>query len=199
MPDFEQTLRRDLSTAIAQQVDKLILNGNGTAPNPAGFLNAASGLTQPTSFPNQADGAAYFAVAITNLAAEIDGLYSHGLGDLHLLTGHETMTFLVHSFRSAETDVSILDYLQTRLGSLTASDQVPAPATNNQKAVVWKSGSGMRTAVAPIWQASNLIVDPYSKSSSGQVSLTMHTFFNFAVLRPDAYKIAGFRTKFGSN
>lgn len=199
MPDFEQTLRRDLSTALAQKMDTIILSGSGTAPEPAGFFTAAAGLPQPGTTPVRADGAAYFAGVVGDIAAQLDGLYAHGLNDINLLIGHETQSFMVQSFRSAETDVSVVDYLNTRIGSLFSSDQVAAPAANNQKALIYKSGAGVRAAVAPIWQASQLTVDPYSKSSSGQIALTLHAFFNFAILRGDAYKVLSFRTKYGVN
>lgn len=199
MPDFEQTLRNDLSTALAIQIDALNLTGDGSAPNPAGFFTASSGLVQPSSTPVQADGKAYFTSTLASLAGEIDGLYAHGLGDLNLLVGHETASFLVQSFRTDENDQSIYDYLMSRLGSQFSSDQVPAPATNNQRALIYKSGAMVRSAVCPIWQASTLIVDPYSKSASGQTSLTLHSFFNFAVLRPQAYKVLSFRVKYGAN
>ena len=50
-------------------------------------------------------------------------------------------------------------------------------------------------AVAPVWESAQLIRDPYSDSDTGEVRLTLHYLWNFALPRPASFA----RIKFVSN
>ena len=43
-------------------------------------------------------------------------------------------------------------------------------------------------AVAAVWDAGQLITDPYSNSKTGEVELTLNYLWNFKVIRTDSFK-----------
>ena len=130
---------------------------------------------------------------LAGAASGVDGKYAGNLQGVRLLAGVTTWT-LAASLSSGSGDISIADYLSARSGGLRVSANMPAPKAGNkvQPALLFKTGGG-GSAVAPTWGL-NLTRDPYSDAKSGEVSITAHMLWNFALLRAAAYKRLAFKT-----
>ena len=186
---MEAALRDDLSGAIAQEMDKEILAGDGTDQHLSGFFDTSSGpLTAPSNPSAEAGRSDYIAA----VADSVDGRYALENSDVKLLIGPATNAHMSSKFGGTHSDVTAAEHVKRISGGCRVSAHVPAVASKIQLALACRK---MGSAVAPIWQAPRLIRDPYSDASKGIVGLTLHVLFSFAVPRADGWKLLKFQVK----
>ena len=186
MVGFEATLRADLRAALGDAMDSQIISGSGTSPNVAGFLGG--GLTAPSDPGSTNVG---FSDFVSTVAGGIDGKFAAGLDQVRSLFGVATAAKAETAFVT-NSDVSASAYLRQHAGGVRASANVPAAASNIQGGLLAKAGAP-GNAVAPIWEALELVRDPYTSAKSGEVRLTAVALWNFKILRSDAYKRLKFK------
>lgn len=176
---MESALRADLRAALQDQLDKQIIQGDGTAPNVGGFLAAANngGLaaeTDPTD-------TIVFGSVTSLFSGQIDGLYARTVNDVRLLIGEKSYQTVV----GLQTNgVFIADRFRNQK---QVSANTPDAASNIEEGITFKTARPTGNAVAPVWQGVQLIRDPYSAAASGQIALTAAMLWNFAILRSAAY------------
>ena len=184
--NFEAVLRRDLAAVISDKMDDQIINGNGTAPNVAGFLHELPAVTNPSDVTD-------WAALLSIFTDQVDGLNAYMLGDLRTVIGKDTFTYGHGLFRTGTTDNgprgSALEYVRERIGGMSVSSRIPAAASNIQTNIVALTSYPGRNAVAPIWRGLELIRDPYSNAGKGQVRLTAIAFWSFKVLREAGWNL----------
>ena len=189
--NYESVLRRVLTATMTDAMDDQIINGDGSAPNVSGFLNE---LTAPSD-PGAATTWNEWLKAHTD---EVDGLNAYRLSDLICTMGKESFSYLETLFRTGAQDngprASAAEYVSSRIGGGMVSSRIPAPASNVQLGLIAKTSYPGRNAVAPIWRALELIRDPYTRASQGEVALTAIMLWNFKVLRETGWALVKVRT-----
>ena len=190
--NFEAILRRDLGAVLSDAMDNQIINGDGTAPNVSGFLTE---LTAPTR-PSAADT---FSSYISKFTASVDGLNAYVLSDLRAVCGAASFNHMYGQYRSNNSDLPAYEAIASRIGGLSVSSRIPAPAdsgnqANTQYNVLALTSYPGRNAVAPLWRGVELIRDPYTNAGKGQVRLTSTVFWAFKVLRETGWNLWAART-----
>lgn len=186
-PALEETLRSDLRMAMTDAMDNQVINGNGAAPNVSGLFNA---LAAPTA----ASGVVAFGNFIDTFAGFVDGITSYGLGDIAGVIGPTTYARAASAFaNSGKGDVSAAEYIRGRAGGLRVSSRMPAVASKKQEGILARTSYPGTNAVAPVWEAFELIRDPYTNAATGIVNLTAIMLWNFKVLRTGAWKRVEFQ------
>ena len=184
---MESALRADLRSVMGDQMDKTILNGQASAPDINGFIDAGT-IADPTA----PTAVVTIASAIKTAADAVEGKHANGLSDVRLLIGPKTYSTLA-GLLSSNSEPVALSVLRTETGGLRVSAHVPDPASNVQQALVYRTGGGGPNAVAPIWQGLELIRDPYTNAAKGEVSITAFALWAFAVVRSAAYQRTAFK------
>ena len=182
---LESALRADMSMALAEQMDALILNGNGTAPNPSGLWGATSAPTDGTTVVT-------FQTALAAFGGLVDGRYAMRRADMRAcmasdLYGKLSTLYIANN----RGDQSAIDVLENTLGGVQVSAHAPAASSQNAHCVV-RLGEFAGAAVAAVWPSVRLIRDETSNFKEGRVNLSMVSLWNFALLRADAYKRLSF-------
>ena len=189
--NYESVLRRDLTATMTDAMDGQIINGDGSAPNVSGFL---AELTAPSD-PGAATTWNEWLKAHTD---QVDGLNAYMLSDLICTVGQASNSYLETLFRTGAQDngprASAGEYVASRIGGGMVSSRIPAPASNIQLGLIAKTSYPGRNAVAPIWRAMELIRDPYTRASQGEVALTAIMLWNFKVLRETGWALVKVRT-----
>ena len=189
--NYEPVLRRDLTATMADAMDAEIISGDGSAPNVSGFLNELTAPADPSAATTWNDW-------LQSHTDEVDGLNSYSLRDLICTIGKASFTYLETLFRTGATDngprASAQEYVMSRIGGGMVSSRIPAPASNIQLGLIAKTSYPGRNAVAPIWRALELIRDPYTRASQGEVALTAIMLWNFKVLRETGWALVKVRT-----
>ena len=177
---MDSALRRSLSDALADALDKQILTGT-------------SGLF--TGAPTAPTAEATYSTYRKELAARVDGRLASTMGDVRLVVGAATYAHADQEFRSATAadDMSALDYLRSRSAGLRVSFHVPAVASKAQT-TLFRVGMRM-DAVAPLWQGVSLIHDNLTRAKQGEITLTAVMLYSFAILRSEGFVKKGFQVE----
>ena len=107
---------------------------------------------------------------------------------------------LLSVFRTGDDSAgSAIDYLASRIGGMSVSSRIAAPATsgtdaNIQTNLIALTGYPGRNAVLPMWRALELIREPYSGAASGEVAITRHALYSFKILREAGWSLYKTRT-----
>ena len=183
---FEESLRNDLAGALGYALDVQALTGDGTSPNVSGFVTELDAGTAPPA------GVPSLAVLLATLSDKVDGIRAATLGEVRGVYGVESYSRLSTVF-GTNGEMSAADHLSEKSAGIRASSILPV-ASNIQDGIAFRSGRGQGSAILPLWSSVEIIVDRTSKSASGQTSLTVVLYFNFKVLREDAYALFKIRT-----
>ena len=109
-----------------------------------------------------------YATGIARFAALVDGQYAYSLDDLRCVVGPSTYA----KFMGLISDgVPLADYLKANLGSFRVSNRMPAVASKGQKGIVTLNGGPSPIRIY-VWNALEIIRDPYSGAGAGKVTLT---------------------------
>ena len=122
--------------------------------------------------------------------------------DVSIVVGPATYQLSAKTFRDIATadlgNTAFSDYAMSMYGAWWTNRRMPAPASNYQQAIVYRSGRmtmpmTMRTACAPHWGYLT-IDDLYSGSASGTRFFTSHVLLGDVLLvQPDAYAQVQYR------
>ena len=162
---LESALRSNLESAMSDQFDNQVLNGNNTAPNLNGMLQQLSDPSAPGA------GAATFDSYCSDLASHIDGLHATSTMGIRALVGIQTYVHMASLFRGSDGPISASTYLMREYGGIRATRRIAAPASNIQQAVV-RRGTEAGIVRAPVWQGVEFIRDPYTDVAKGEVIVT---------------------------
>lgn len=165
-PSLTDDLDRALASSLSDKLDDQILTANGTAPNLDSIVNQATNV-------GVASAVETFQSGVSRYGALVDGVHATDWADIRALIGVDTFS-LYSSLLTTGTDVSLFDYLKSRLGSLLVSKRVPATASNGQKGIVSLMGK-MEPIVIPLWASMSMrIDDDVTQISKGIRIVTLH-------------------------
>ena len=162
-PQLEDALSESIRGALSNQLDEETFNA------PAGGLN---GLFTQASDVAAASAVETFATGVARFAELVDGRYAYSLADLRCVIGSKTFAKYAALFETnGGNDGSLFDYLSGKLGGIRVSDRVPNVAATAQKGIVVLTAA-MESAKCYVWNALEIIRDPYSAAGDGKVTLT---------------------------
>ena len=163
MPTLEAALSEAMQGSLSNELDEQTFNGASGELN--GLFTQATAVTAASS-------AETFTTGIARFAALVDGRHAYDLSDLRAVIGSKTFALYAGLFANANKgDVSLYDYLSNALGSIRVSDRVPAVASTAQKGIVVLSSSSTPPKIH-VWDALQIVRDPYSGAGVGKVTLT---------------------------
>lgn len=183
---LEEALRRDLRMALTDQMDHQVINGNGSAPNVNGFI---SELPAPTD----AAARASWDIFLTSFVSGVDGINSYSIADIAAVIGKDTYGRMEAVYRADETDITAFAHLSNRARGIRVSSRIPAKAAKDQMGIFAKTAYPGTNAVAPIWEAVQLIRDPYTLATKGEVRITMLMLWNFKIIREAGWYLYDFQ------
>ena len=190
--NFESILRQNLQLVLSDELDKQMLNGNGTAPNLTGILQRLADPTAP------ATGVETFDRLVSVFAGGIDGLWASRMNDVGIVCGVDTYALSARTFRDAAGqdlgDMAFADYAMGKYGGWWTNKRMPATDAHVQQGILYRKGrSGMRTAVCAHWGQMS-IDDIYTDSAKATRHFTAHVLLGDVILvQPDAYAQVAFR------
>lgn len=171
---LEAAIRRDMNATIAAELDRIVINGSGTAGEPLGMVPGATEYGIPvTAVGATATWAAFRAQIVAFLEANA----ITAAGQVNLAFGPAIWAELDDALISG-TAVSELDRLVKNVGSPAISNTIP-----DETAILTATVQGVPPGVLGIWGAVDLIRDPYTRAASGQLVLTGLVTADFVVPR----------------
>ena len=186
IPGLESALTRDFRMALAEGIDRAIFLGDdgatGTDADIVGLQTATGVVEKTITQANKVKGS-----NVLELFAElIDGKAAMTPADLKtvLSVGANTLWSAQLANTGASVDTTIAEFLRRfGLGWVTRGDIETATAADDFGAFLGL-GRGLDGAgVAAVWEAGELIRDPYSGAAKGEVALTLCYLWDFALPR----------------
>ena len=189
LPDLEMALRRDLSMALAEGVDRAIFIGDdGANPNAGditGLTTATNVVEQTITQANKVKGPE----TLTAFSALIDGIHATGFGDLRICAAIGAWRLWENTvINSAAENQTLGAFLREAGLSWTARGEIETATANDDWGAFIGRGRGITgSGVAAVWEDAALIRDPYVGAAKGEVALTLSYFWNFGLPRPASF------------
>ena len=197
IPGLESALTRDLRMSLTEGVDRAIFLGdNGATPNAADIvgLTTAAGLVEK-SIPQA--GKVKGSDTLQVFAELIDGKAAMMPSDLKAVFAVGANTLWSHQLANtgASVDTTIAEFLRRfGLNWMTRGD-IETTTADTEFAAFVGLGRGLDgSGVAAVWEAGELIRDPYSGAAKGEVALTLCYLWDFKLPRASNFA----RVTFGS-
>ena len=186
LASFESILRRDLTAVINDQLDNYLINGSDEAnATVEGLLEALTAPADPSAVSTWDQVAGAFIDAV-------DGLNAYMISDLRSVWSAAAYKYAAKLYppvaNVTHAQQSAWDWVGERAGERSVSSRI-ADGTKTSTIVQALTSYPGRNAVAPMWQGMQIIRDPYTGASKGQVRLTAILFFNMKVLRTAGWKL----------
>ena len=183
IPGLESALTRDLRMALVEGVDRAIFLGDGGAnENSAditGLTTAANVVEATITQASKVLGPG----TLESFTGLVDGIHAMGLGDLNVVASVGAWRLWENTIINATADnMTLAAFLRGAGLSWMARGDIEAnTAADDFGAFV---GLGLDGAgVAAVWDAGELIRDPYSGAAKGEIALTLCYLWAFGLPR----------------
>ena len=196
LPGLEEAITRDLRGAVVDAVDKAVFIGDATAnPNAGDIVGfTTAGINEVTI--TQANKILTAGV-ISEFAGLVDGQYAAGMGDLRLVLSVGANKLWVSTIPNATTgnNASIAQIMAGNGLSWQVRGGIEDNSANGDYGAFIGLARGIEgAAVAAVYDAGQLVRDPYSDADTGEVRLTLNYLWDFQVPRTDNFKRIKFVT-----
>ena len=195
IPGLESALTRDLRMALTEGVDRAIFIGDdGATPNAGDIAGLTSaGITETTiTQANKILGPGTLG-AFTSM---VNGIHANTLGDLNVVAAVGAYRLWENTvIHSTGTVTTMAKFLRDAGLSWAARGSIEENTANGDFGAFVGRRMGINGAgVAAVWEAGELIRDPYSDAAKGTVHLTLCWLWDFGLPRTDNFRRLKFVT-----
>ena len=197
IPGLESALTRDLRMALTEGVDRAMFIGDsGATPNAGDIVGLqGAGITETTlTQANKITGPATLAA----FTAMIDGIHANTLGDLNVVSAvgaYRLWENTIINVTTATNNQTLAAFLRLAGLSWAARGGIEDATSNGDFAAFVGRRMGIDGAgVAAVWDAGELIRDPYTDAAKGTVHLTLCWLWDFGLPRPENFQRLKFVT-----
>ena len=186
IPGLESALTRDLRAALTEGIDRAVFLGDdgatGTTADVTG-LQAAAGLTEKTiTQANKVKGSN----VLQAFAELIDGKHATTPGQLRGVLSVPASVLWSHQLANtgASVDTTVAEFLRRWGFGWMAREGLGANTDADSFGGYVGLGRGIQGAgVAAVWEAGELIRDPYTSAAKGEIALTLTYLWAFGLPR----------------
>jgi len=184
--DIEGYVRNDLATALALAIDSAAIEGTGSSNQPTGILNT-SGIGSVAGGTN---GAAPTYANIVGLETEV-AQDNADIGSLRYLTNTKVRGKLKQTYTNptyGEIPVFGADGTMNGYG-VAVTNHVPSNLTKGTASAICSAiiFGNFADLIVGMWGSLDLMVDPYTASSSGTVRVVALQDLDIAVRHPESF------------
>ena len=158
-PALEAVLGESIRGALSNELDEEVFNGSASGLN---------GLFQQAADVSVAGAVETYSTGVGRFAGLVDGEHAYSLSDVRSVVGPSTYATFMGLISGG---VPLADYLSSTLGSFRVSNRMPAIASKGQKGIVTLN-AGPSPIRVWVWNALEVVRDPYSGAGAGKVTLT---------------------------
>lgn len=199
-PQFEPLLRNDLRMVMGDKLDNEVLNGDGATPTrPKGIL----GRINTAAIANGETGSTADDSAFTyhdyrkSVFQWIDGRISNDISMVRILLGLASWKHAMGIINSNSVpQYNGIEGMTMQGAMVLMTDRMPAASAATSSAgslqnALWTTEP--MNVIVPIWNGLEMIVDPYTGASKGEVKLVMVMLFGIAYKNSSANEIRGWK------
>ena len=191
IPGLESALTRDLRMALTEGIDRAIFTGDDGATLNAGDIVGlqTAAITETTiTQANKIKGPETLA-AFTGM---VDGIHANTIGDLNVVAAvgaYRLWENTIINTTTATNNQTLAAFLRVAGLSWAARGSIEENSANGDFGAYVGRRMGIDGAgVAALWEAGELIRDPYSDAAKGTVHLTMCWLWDFDLPRTSNFQ-----------
>ena len=197
IPGLESALVRDLRMALMEGVDRAIFLGDaGATGTDADIIGLRTAAINETTI-KQADKIKG-PETLAGFTGQVDGIHANGLSDLRVVTSVGAWRLwenTIINLATATNNQTLAAFLRTAGLSWMSRGEIDTDTANGDFGAFVGRGRGIEGAgVSAIWEAGELIRDPFSGAAKGEVALTLCYLWDFALPRSDNFSRVKFVT-----
>ena len=189
LPSLEAALRRDLSMALMEGVDRVIFVGDDGASEAAGDIagltTLANVVERTITQANKVKGPE----TLAEFLALVDGIHATGVDGLRVVAtvGANTLWGSTVANAAAENQ-TVAQFLRASMLTWTTRGGIEAATAADDFGAFVGRGRGIEgAAVSAMWNSGTLIRDIYTGAAKGECALTLSYFWNFGLPRPTSF------------
>lgn len=195
IPGLESALTRDLRMALTEGIDRAVFLGDTTATGTDADITGlqTASITETTlTQANKVKGPE----TLTAFTGMVDGISAMGLGDLRVVAAIGAWRLWENTIINSTADnMTLAAFLREAGLSWTARGEIETATANGDFGAFVGLGRGIEGAgVAAVWEAGELIRDPYSKAATGEVAITLCYLWDFVLPRTGNFRRLKFVT-----
>ena len=186
VPGLEDALQRDLRMALVESMDTAMLSGDNNADDTTEDVTGLRTHASVTETTLTQTNSTKIAHVLGFLAGLVDGKHATSLADLGVVAsvGSNTLWWSTLAATGNNADRLMADALVSAgINWMTRAGIDANTANGDFGAYIGRRRNIEGAGVACVWEAGELLRDPYSKAASGQVSLTLAALWNFVLPR----------------
>ena len=189
LPGLADAIERDMRMAVMERVDRSCFIGdagaNEAGADVTGLQTAVIGETTLTQANKvKADE------TLGAFLGYVDGIYASMLSDVRVVAAQGANTLWYKTIHnSAASNQTIAQFMMESGLSWSARGSVEAASANGDFGAFMGLAKGIDGAgIAAVWEQGQLITDPYSSATKGEVLLTLNYLWQFALPRAANFK-----------
>ena len=194
MPGLSDAIERDMRASLVDSVDMACFNSDTGANENVGDITGlrTAGIDESTLTQAQkimADD------TLALFLAYVDGKYAAGMSDLNIVTSVGANVLWHSTIFSTVDNQTIAQFLMASGVSWQARGGIDTSTVNGDFGVYVGLNRGIEGAgIAAVWEAAQLIRDPYTKADTGEVQLTLNYLWSLGFPRSDNFRRVKFVT-----
>ena len=189
LPGMADAIARDMGAAMVDSVDLAILNGdsgaNETAANIVGLKTAGISETTITQSKKvKADE------VLMDFLGFVDGKYAGSMADLRIVASvGSNINWSARIHASTVSNQTIASFLRENGLSWITRHGIDTQTNNGDFGAYIGLSRGIEgAATAAVWEAAQLIRDPFSGADKGEVQLTLNFLWQLGISRTANFK-----------
>ncbi|MCY4502819.1 MAG: hypothetical protein OXE57_14805 [Alphaproteobacteria bacterium] len=181
LPGLEEALQRDLRMALTEGVDRTVFLGDATSNAAIVGLNTAAITEKTLTQANKVKPAN----TLTAFLELVDGVHAGSLSELGVVASVGANTLWGSTIaNSAAENQTLAQFLMASGMSWKTRGNIEAnTAADDFAAFIGRKRGITGAGVVALWTSGSLLRDPYSGAAKGEVALTLHTLWDFALPR----------------
>ena len=190
LPGLSAAIERDMRAAMSESVDLTIFNGDSGANESTADITGlrTAGISEFTITQAEKVGADDI---LKKFLAYIDGQYAASMSDLRIVTSVGANVLFAGTVMASPvtTGRTVGQFLMESGMSWGARGGIDTNTAAGDFGAYMGLGRGIDgAAVAAVWEAAQIINDPYSGATSGEVQLTLNFLWQLAFPRTANFK-----------
>ena len=188
IPGLESALTRDLGMALTEGVDRAVFIGDsgatGTDADITGLDTATGVGEEELSQTNKL----LWPATVSAFMDMIDGLHASSPADLRIVSSVGASRLWHSTTANTNRNESVAQIMKGNGLDFMARANISEATTNGIFGAFIGRARGIAGAgVAAVWEAGELIRDPYTAAASGEVALTLCYLWDFALPRASSF------------
>ena len=194
LPGIEDALVRDLRMALTEGVDKAIFVGADGGTNNTADITGLTTASITEVELTQANKVKW-PETVQAFAGMLDGVHASVMEDLRIVASVGATRLWIGSQANSNRNESIAQIMRGNGLSWTSRGGIETNTVNDDFGAFIGRGRGIEgAACACMWGAGELIRDPYSGASKGEVALTLNYLWDFQIPRTASFRRLKFVT-----